>query len=124
MKPGTPEALRKGAALYGKGRFWEAHEAWEEAWLVEEDEVRVLLQGLIQVAAGCFKAAAQKQPRGCVKLFESGLDKLRPLPADLCGVRLGEFVAATERALVEARRWLAGELADLPFSILPKLHLD
>ena len=78
--PSTPGALRRGAALFDEGRFWDAHEAWEEAWLEEDGEVRLLLQGLIQVAAGYHKATVQLQPNGCVKLLRSGLTKLEPLP--------------------------------------------
>ncbi|HEX9574514.1 MAG TPA: DUF309 domain-containing protein, partial [Myxococcales bacterium] len=71
--PGTAAALRRGAALFDQGRFWDAHEAWEEAWLEEDGEVRLFLQGLIQVAAGYHKATVQLQPNGCVKLLRSGL---------------------------------------------------
>ena len=71
--PSTPGALRRGAALFDKGRFWDAHEAWEEAWLEEDGEVRLLLQGLIQVAAGYHKATVQLQPN-----LRSVFDNLRP----------------------------------------------
>ena len=117
----TEECLRRGAALFDAGRFWDAHEAWEEAWLEEDGEVRVLLQGLIQVAAGYHKATVQLQPSGCVKLLGSGLDKLRPLPSDFCGVRLGGFIAQVERSLAEAHRWQSGELLDFPPGVIPKL---
>jgi hypothetical protein len=48
----TRRVIRKGVELFSAGRFWEAHEAWEAAWLVEDGDVRKMLQGLIQVAAG------------------------------------------------------------------------
>src|SRR5436305_6510834 len=108
--PSTPGELKKGAAHIDQGRFWEAHEAWEEAWLEEEGEVRLFLQGLIQVAAGYHKATVQLQPNGCVKLLRSGLDKLEPLPPEFLRVALGQFLRQVRRTLEEARRWQSGEL--------------
>jgi uncharacterized protein len=121
--PSTPGALRRGAALFDAGRFWDAHEAWEEAWLEEEGEVRQLLQGLIQVAAGYHKATVQLQPSGCVKLLRSGLDKLEPLPPELLGVPLTRFLPQVHRTLSEARRWQSGELLDFPAHLIPRLTL-
>ena len=120
----TPGALRRGAALFDQGRFWEAHEAWEEAWLEEEGEVRLFLQGLIQVAAGYHKATVQLQPNGCVKLLRSGLDKLEPLAPALLGVPLARFIPEVQRTLAEARRWQSGELPSFPRHLLPRLALD
>src|SRR5207244_3088253 len=120
----TAAALRRGAALFDEGRFWDAHEAWEEAWLEEEGEVRLFLQGLIQVAAGYHKATVQLQPNGCVKLLRSGLQKLEPLPPALLGVPLARFIPEVQRTLTEACRWQSGELPSFPRHLLPTLALD
>ena len=119
----TDEALAKGAELFNRGLFWEAHEAWEEAWLEEEDERKLFLQGLIQVAAGYHKATVQLQPNGCVKLLRSGLDKLDPLSSEFLGVALARFRPEVERTLAEARRWQSGELASFPHQLIPRLSL-
>ena len=121
--PRTPAALVRGAALFDEGRFWEAHEAWEDAWLEEDGDVRLFLQGLIQVAAGYHKATVQLQPNGCVKLLRSGLDKLELLPPEFLGVALGRFVPAVVRTLEEARRWQSGDLSSFPQEMIPKLRL-
>jgi uncharacterized protein len=120
----TQECLRRGAALFDAARFWDAHEAWEEAWLEEEGEVRLFLQGLIQVAAGYHKATVQLQPNGCVKLLQSGLAKLRPLPAEFWGVRVAAFIVDVERSLEAARRWQAGDLESFPRELIPRLPVD
>ena len=119
----TAAALRRGAALFDAGRFWDAHEAWEEAWLEEEGDVRLFLQGLIQVAAGYHKATVQLQPNGCVKLLRSGLDKLETLPPEFLGVPLRLFLPEVVRTLEEARRWQAGQLTEFPRELIPKLAL-
>lgn len=120
---GTLAALRRGAALFDQERFWDAHEAWEEAWLEEDGEVRLFLQGLIQVAAGYHKAIVQLQPNGCVKLLRSGLDKLEPLPEVFLGVALGDLLPKVQRTLAEARRWQSGELPTFPRQLIPRLGL-
>jgi hypothetical protein len=118
---GTEEALARGMELFNRGLFWESHEAWEEAWLEEEDERKLFLQGLIQVAAGYHKATVQKQPRGCVKLLTSGLEKLDPLPLDFMGVETRRFLPAVRRTLAEAERWLAGG-PELDPGLIPRLE--
>jgi predicted metal-dependent hydrolase len=70
--------------------------------------VRLFLQGLIQVAAGYYKATVQNQPKGCVMLLGSGLEKLRQLPDVFGGLALRTFVGAVERTLEDAERWRAG----------------
>jgi hypothetical protein len=104
----TQQALARGIALFDAQRFWEAHEAWEEAWMDEEGDVRVFLQGLIQVAAGYYKATVQDQPGGCVKLLGSGLAKLRLVPDVFGGIALVAFTSQVERTLEDARRWHGG----------------
>ncbi|MFL6196383.1 MAG: DUF309 domain-containing protein [Thermoanaerobaculia bacterium] len=51
----TPEErerlFREGIALFNSGRFYDAHEAWEEIWRSTTPEPKDLFQGLIQVAA-------------------------------------------------------------------------
>lgn len=120
----TRAALGRGAVLYDAGLYWESHEAWEQAWLVEEGDARVLLQGLIQVAAGFHKATVQRQPNGCVKLLSTGLDKLRRVPQGLPGGELAAFALRVESALGEALRWKAGEIDGLPLGIIPPLAPD
>ena len=114
-------ALARGAELYNLGLYWEAHEAWEELWLQLLDEPREFVQGLIQVAAAGHKAFVQKQPRGCVKLLRSGLEKLEGKPRDFLGVETARFLAGVREALAEAERWLAGDRPDPP--ALPRVEL-
>jgi predicted metal-dependent hydrolase len=116
-------ALARGAALFNQGLYWESHEAWEELWLELSDEPRLFVQGLIQVAAGYHKATVQMQPRGCVKLLTSALAKLDPLPPDFMGVETRRFLPAVRRTLEEARRWLAGEVAAIDRSLLPRIEM-
>ena len=117
------EALARGADLFNRGHHWEAHEAWEELWLALEDEPKLFVQGLIQFAAGGHKAFVQRQPRGCVKLLAAALEKLEHAPPDYLGVATAEFIPALRRMLIEAERWLAGEVKGLHRIQMPKVVL-
>ena len=119
----TSDALARGAALFNEGLYWEAHEAWEELWLELEDEPKLFVQGLIQVAAGYFKATVQLQPRGCVKLLTTALDKLDRAPPDFMGVETRRFLPAVRGTLSEAHRWLAGEIPGIDRALLPRVEL-
>lgn len=64
-----------------------------------------MLQGLIQVAAGLHKASLG-QPRGCVRLLEAGLSKLKGTGLE---PRLQRFAGALQDTLERARGWDHGE---------------
>ena len=115
------KALARGADLFNRGLHWEAHEAWEELWLELEDEPKLFVQGLIQVAAAGHKAFVQHQSRGCVKLLTSALEKLESAPADFLGIETGSFLAAVRRMLVEAERWNDGQIAGLHRTLMPRV---
>jgi predicted metal-dependent hydrolase len=113
LRPSTREALLRGRVLYDAGRFFEAHEVWEEAWLVERGDVRALLQVLIQVAAGYVKGLRDGRPAGSVKLFEAALARLEALPDRLAGVELARFRGELGAAAEAARRWRDGATSRL-----------
>ena len=114
----TRERLERGRQLFNAGRYFEAHEAWEEAWLVEKGDARVLLQGLIQVAAGCHKAG-QGSASGCARLLGAGHEKLAVVAS---AFGLAEYARALAGAHARALCWERGELPDAgPIPPLPPL---
>jgi predicted metal-dependent hydrolase len=104
----TAAALERGRILFTTGRFFEAHQTWEEAWRAETGPLRRLLQGLIMAAAAYHKMAAQRQPRGMALLLERSLELLGPIPDGFCGLELDRFRAGLEWSLHEGRAWLEG----------------
>jgi uncharacterized protein len=103
----TRAAVRDGARLFDAGRFFEAHDAWEEAWRVEEGDARRLLQGLIQIAAGFHKGLVHGRPSGMAKLLGTGLARLAGVPA-ADGLSLDPFRSEVERWRDAALAWAAG----------------
>ena len=71
------EAFVHGARLFDRGAFFEAHEAWEERWLIETEATsRQILQGLIQIAAGFHKFIVMHDSASASRLLAKGLAKL------------------------------------------------
>jgi predicted metal-dependent hydrolase len=101
------EHVAEGARIFDDGRFFEAHEAWEAHWLVEKDETRrLLLQGLIQIAAAFHKLVDKNAPEPAARLLDKGLAKLARCPAEIAGVDLARFIGAVRAcagALAEGR---------------------
>jgi hypothetical protein len=88
-----------GVDLYNAGYFWEAHEAWEGLWRAAEGRdapQRSFLQGLIQCAAACLKAAAGDGQAGR-RLATRAVERLEAVRGDrsarFMGVDVPGFVA-------------------------------
>jgi predicted metal-dependent hydrolase len=97
--------LERGVDLFNRRMFYEAHDVWEDAWREESGDTRVMLQGLIQIAAGFVKLQRGK-PAGTVELLEKGAEKLariKPVPV----------IADLEALLKSAADWrdAAGRMA-------------
>lgn len=100
--------LKRGITLFNGGQYFEAHEAWEDAWRAETDTTtRSFLQGLIQVAAG-FVKWQRGQPRGMAALLERGADKLRHGPSGALGLNLDELLESVERFKAVAASMIEG----------------
>lgn len=108
MDRGDPR-LEEGRALFNAGRFFEAHEKWEEVWLAETGPAKRLLQGLIQIAAGFLKAESGSFGVAA-RLLEAGVAKLESAGAP---ERLAVF-AAEVRRLTEMPHGLLAERASRP----------
>jgi predicted metal-dependent hydrolase len=98
-------SLERGIELFNRGLYWEAHEAWEEAWTPDRHGPdRGFYKGLIQVAAGCLHYGRRNR-RGTVNKWRSGIDYLRPYLPRHRGVELQALVGLVDanlRALEES----------------------
>ncbi len=85
-----PESAREGVALFNAGRFFEAHEALEDAWRAEVHPGRALYQGLLQAAVVCLHLQ-RGNLRGARKVYRRCMRHLAPLPAVCRGVAVGRL---------------------------------
>lgn len=111
----TEALLRKGVELFNSGLYWEAHEAWEEAWTPDRHGPdRGFWKGLIQVAAGCLHHSRRNR-RGALNKWRGGLAYLHPYLPQHNGLPLAALVAAVSAHLEALER---GEWRELR---LPRL---
>ena len=88
----------RGVALFNAGKFFEAHEAWEELWLAESQPEKTFLQGLIQLAAA-WHHHSRGNSRGAKSLLAAGIAKLERFPGRHRGLVLAQV-------RVQAARWV------------------
>ncbi len=107
--------FEEGLAHFNAKKFFEAHEFWEEIWLVEPEPEKTFLQGLIQVTAA-FHHRQRGNPEGVELLLAAGIVKLLRFPEDHRGLAIGELRE-------NAKRWARaiGMGDDLGEKALPKL---
>jgi predicted metal-dependent hydrolase len=107
-------SLGHGIELFNQGRYWEAHEAWEEAWTPDRHGPDgSFYKGLIQIAAGCLHYRRRNR-RGAVNKWRSGAEYLRPYLPRHRGVELAPLVERVDALLAAMtdREWLEG--LDMP----------
>lgn len=104
---------------FNAGRYFEAHEEWEELWHMSTGARHAYLQGLIQIAVALHHAR-NGNLRGTRKLFARSLEYLGRPGAGEFEVdieRLRDSVLSFELAI---QRGDFDEAADLPFFSLPR----
>ncbi len=70
-------ALARADELGAAGRYFDAHEELETFWRKATGDEKILLQGLIQVAAGLHRLKLDpKKTGGAFYLLDRGLEKL------------------------------------------------
>lgn len=90
------EPFKRGIELFNAGKFFDAHEAWEEIWLAEPEPEKTFLQGLIQLAAA-FHHQARGNSKGLRSLLAAGLAKLGQFPEVHSGIALAKLRSDAEQ---------------------------
>jgi predicted metal-dependent hydrolase len=90
------EKFQRGILHFNAQEFFEAHEVWEEVWLVEAEPEKTFLQGIIQIAAA-FHHYLRENPDGAESLLAAGIVKLSRFPAHHRGLAIGDLRAAAKR---------------------------
>ncbi|MBZ5535782.1 MAG: DUF309 domain-containing protein [Acidobacteriia bacterium] len=84
------EKFEHGVSQFNSGRFFEAHEIWEDLWRPLAGASKRVMQALIQSAVGSHHL--QKGNRhGAQSLFRNALGKLSGGPRRFCRVNLRQL---------------------------------
>ena len=91
--------LEAGIDNFNSGRFWHAHEDWEELWKSlkpnASQELIDGVQGIIQIAAMLLNHQRQKV-RGVSNLWTKASAKLEPVTDGLFGIDIARLYADSE----------------------------
>jgi predicted metal-dependent hydrolase len=99
LSPDERERLiRDGIELFNAGRFFAAHEAWEEIWRSTTPEPRDLFQGLIQTAAALHQSLDLHRLEGPRRTLAKARRRLEPYTPAALGLDI-------EHLLEQIARW-------------------
>jgi uncharacterized protein len=90
IPPNMNPRCRVGIELFNQGKFFEAHEAWEEVWKTVDGDERLFYQGIIQAAAALLHLQRGNYA-GAISLYRKGHQKLCGLPPNFGSVELERF---------------------------------
>jgi predicted metal-dependent hydrolase len=76
--PDWHKQFDKALNEFDRGQFFECHETLETIWRQTDGDFKILLQGMIQIAAG-FHHVQGKNRKGARRLLDKGLQKLNSL---------------------------------------------
>jgi uncharacterized protein len=92
----SDEKFQRGVLHFNAREFFEAHEVWEEIWLVESEPEKTFLQGIIQIAAA-FHHYSRANTDGAESLLAAGIVKLSRFPAHHRGLAIEDLRTAAKR---------------------------
>ena len=112
MKPLSPQeyrsALAEGIEFFNRGKYWDAHEGWERAWVsLEHGARRVHLQGLIQAAAA-FHLLALGRTDPASRLCRASLEKTAQ---GHCEIEIEGLQGALNEILAAPENWRSHALS-------------
>jgi predicted metal-dependent hydrolase len=88
----------EGLRLFNEGRWFDAHEEWEDAWHMAQGRKKKFYQGLIQ-AAVTIEHLRRGNPRGVRSVYATCLGKFDGLPDVYMGVPVKKLLADLEQTV-------------------------
>ena len=95
------DLLRDGINFFNLGRYFEAHEAWEDLWRPARGPLRLFYQGLVQAAVGLHHLG-HGNVNGARAQITKSLSKLEQYPEQICQIDNRQLVADLHAVLETA----------------------
>ena len=94
------DLLQDGISFFNAGRYFEAHEAWEDMWRPTRGPLRLFYQGLVQAAVGLHHLGEGNLNGARAQLIKS-LSKLEQYPEQFCRINNQKLVTDLRQVLSE-----------------------
>jgi hypothetical protein len=79
------DLLTEGINFFNSGRYFEAHEKWEDLWRITKGPLRLFYQGLVQAAVGLHHLS-RGNLNGARAQITKSIAKLSEYPAHFCQI--------------------------------------
>ena len=113
LHPQAAEGLR----LFNAGKYFEAHEALEQAWNEEKGPVRDLYRGILQIAV-VYLHIKRRNYNGAIKVYDRSQRWMKGWP-DICrGIYVEELRTNAKVVITEVQRLGAERLSEFDHSLL------
>ncbi len=113
------EDFNRGIRLFNEGKFWHAHEAWEQVWRRHPEDSRLFIQGLIQMAAAFHLLIDKKRYTGAHSNFDKALTRLVLFEPTFLDLPVSDYVRVIEKAKDEIQQVQNGEAKTIDLSVVP-----
>src|SRR5512134_218432 len=100
--PLHPQAA-EGLRLFNAGKYFEAHEALEDAWNAEKGKVRELYRGVLQIAV-VYLHITRRNYNGAIKVYGRSQRWLKDWPENCRGIEVGQLRRDAEFVMTEVMR--------------------
>lgn len=115
------ERFFRGIEEFNRHAYFEAHDLLEDLWHEYRENDRLFLQGLIQIAVGCYHLE-NRNHSGARSQFGKGMEKLGPFTPRHQGVHVGELLEGVRRCLEFVEEAEKEKSATLNESLLPTIQ--
>jgi predicted metal-dependent hydrolase len=117
-----PAEYLEGITHFNAGRYFEAHEAWEEIWLHSSGDAKVFYQMMIQAAVGLYHHE-RNNARGARGMYNNVIEKLERLPSFYMSLNLEEFARQFKSFFAEGIENPTGNIPAVD-KARPMIHLS
>src|SRR5260370_36738405 len=92
------DPLVAGINFFNAGRYFEAHESWEDLWRITQGRLRLYYQGLVQAAVGLHHLH-HGNLNGARAQLRKAISKLNQYPDRFCQIDNARLVEDLREAL-------------------------
>src|SRR5262245_36920948 len=96
------DPLQAGINYFNEGRYFEAHEVWEDMWRSARGPLRLFYQGLVQAAVGLHHLN-HGNLNGATAQLKKSLSKLEEYPDRFCRIHNRKLTTDLRNILVRMK---------------------
>jgi hypothetical protein len=117
------EDFNREIRLFNEGKFWHAHEAWEQVWRRHPEDSELFIQGLIQMAAAFHLLIDKRRYSGAASKFNRALERLRLFEPNFLNLPVTGFTKPIEGTKDEIQKLENKTVTALSDAITPTILL-